>query len=124
MEDDRGKVHGHTPYTVAGLDPFAPAIYPVAWAGEMEALNWLDVAREYTEKWHHTQQIFDATWRPSTITGRRLLHPCLDTFMWALPFTYRDAPAEDGAAVTVVIRGEAGGEWTVRREAGQWLRSP
>jgi hypothetical protein len=43
-----------------GLDPFAPALYPVAWAGEQRSANWFDVAREYTEKWHHTQQVFEA----------------------------------------------------------------
>lgn len=107
----------------AALDPFAPAVYGVAWAGEMASLNWLDVAREYTEKWHHTQQIFDATGRPSTIVGRRLFHPCLDAFLWALPHTYRNTPAPDGTTVAVVVRGEAGGEWTIRREAGAWVRS-
>lgn len=108
---------------LAALDPFAPAVYGVAWAGEMRSLNWLDVAREYTEKWHHTQQIFDAVGRPSTIAGRRLFHPCLDTFMWALPYTYRDTSAPDGTTVEVVVRGAAGGEWAIRREAGAWVRS-
>ena len=70
------------------LDPHAPAIFPVAWAGEERSENWMDVARDYTEKWHHTQQIFDATDRPSTIMNRRLGHPCLDIFMRALPFTF------------------------------------
>jgi hypothetical protein len=36
------------------LDPSGPAIFPVAWAGEERSENWMDVAREYTEKWHHT----------------------------------------------------------------------
>ena len=60
------------------LDPFGKALYPVAWAGEEESANWFDIAREYTEKWHHTQQIFEAVGRPSSITGRRLFHPCLE----------------------------------------------
>jgi hypothetical protein len=62
------------------LDPHGTAIFPVAWAGEDRSENWMDVARDYTEKWHHTQQIFDATNRPSTILNRRLGHPCLDIF--------------------------------------------
>ena len=33
------------------------AIYPVAWAGETESENWFDIAREFTEKWHHQMQI-------------------------------------------------------------------
>ena len=39
----------------------------------------MDMARDYTEKWHHTQQIFDATKRPSTIMSRRLGHVILLT---------------------------------------------
>jgi uncharacterized protein (TIGR03083 family) len=102
------------------LDPFAPAIFPVAWAGETASANWFDIAREYTEKWHHTQQIFDAVGRPSTITARRLFHPCLDTFLRALPFTYRHVAADEGASVVVTILGEAGGDWCIVRTNGHW----
>ncbi len=102
------------------LDPHAPALFPVAWAGEEASENWMDVARDYTEKWHHTQQIFDATGRPSTILGRRLGHPCLDTFMRALPFTFRSVEADPGTAVTVAVTGEAGGRWHVERRESGW----
>ena len=40
------------------------AIFSVAWAGESESENWFDVARDYTERWHHQQQIRDAVGRP------------------------------------------------------------
>lgn len=106
------------------LDPHGPAIFPVAWAGEGRSENWMDVARDYTEKWHHTQQLFDATGRASTITGRDLFRPCLDTFMRALPFTFRDVEAGDGTAVAVVLTGEAGGVWAVERQAGKWVQVP
>lgn len=33
------------------------AVFSVAWAGENESKNWFHIAREYTEKWHHQQQI-------------------------------------------------------------------
>src|ERR1051325_11300989 len=85
------------------LDPHGEAIFPVAWAGEGRSENWMDVARDYTEKWHHTQQIFDATQRPSTIMTRRLAHPCLDIFMRALPFTFRDVEAESCSVLTVAV---------------------
>lgn len=95
----------------------------------------MDVARDYTEKWHHTQQIFDATKRPSTIPVRRpstipvrrLGHPCLDIFMRALPFTFRTVDAAVGSVVTVGVGGEVGGHGHVeRREAGweQTAESP
>lgn len=106
------------------LDPHGPALFPVAWAGEERSENWMDVARDYTEKWHHTQQLFDATGRASTIMGRDLYHPCLDTFMRALPFTFRSVGAVDGTVVTVVVTGEAGGRWGVERRAGGWVQLP
>jgi hypothetical protein len=45
---------------VASLDMQAVARFPVAWAGEQVSLNWFDVGRDYTERWHHQQQIRDA----------------------------------------------------------------
>lgn len=54
------------------LDPDAPAVFPVAWAGEEESKNWFDLAREYTERWHHSQQIFEAVGHPRWGRGDRL----------------------------------------------------
>ena len=45
---------------LATLDPWAPAIFAVGWAGESESQNWFHIARDYTEKWHHQQQIREA----------------------------------------------------------------
>jgi len=101
------------------LDPFAPALFGVAWAGERESQNWFDIAREYTEKWHHQQQIRDAVGAPP-LTGRKWLFPVLDTFLRGLPHTYRDTQAEEGSSVVFIITGEAGGEWTLKRESGAW----
>lgn len=106
------------------LDPFGPAIFPVAWAGEEASQNWMDIARDYTEKWHHTRQIFDATDRPSTISGRALMHPCLDTFMRALPFTFSSVKAPASTVVAVVITGDAGGQWFVERSGELWIQTP
>jgi len=103
------------------LDPFAPAIFSVAWAGEDRSLNWMDVAREYTEKWHHQQQIAEATGNLGRILSRRLYFPVLDTFMRALPFTFRNASSEEGTLVQVRVPGSAGGDWFVRRDAGSWV---
>jgi hypothetical protein len=104
------------------LDPHGEAIFSVAWAGEGRSENWMDVARDYTEKWHHTQQIFDATQRPSTILTRPLGHPCLDIFMRALPFTFQEVEADLGSVVTVQVTGEAGGNWHVERQEGGWAQ--
>ena len=101
------------------LDPFAPAPFGVAWAGEQESQNWFDVAREYTEKWHHQQQIRDAVGAPA-LTGRKWLFPVLDTFLRGLPHTYRETLADEGSSVAFTITGEAGGTWMLRREGGAW----
>jgi uncharacterized protein (TIGR03083 family) len=101
------------------LDPFAPALFGVAWAGEQESQNWFDIAREYTEKWHHQQQIRDAVGAPA-LTSRKWLFPVLDTFLRGLPHTYRETLADEGSSVVFTVAGESGGEWTLMREGGAW----
>lgn len=101
------------------LDPFGPALFGVAWAGEEGSQNWFDIAREYTEKWHHQQQIRDAASAPA-LTNRKWLFPVLDTFLRGLPHTYRETTADEGARIVLTITGEAGGEWTLSREGGAW----
>lgn len=101
------------------IDPFAPALFSVAWAGEEASLHWFDVAREYTEKWHHQQQIRDAVGAPA-LYERKWLHPVLDAFVRALPRNYHDAQADDGTHVTLTVTGEAGGAWTLAREGNAW----
>jgi uncharacterized protein (TIGR03083 family) len=92
---------------------------PVCWAGEIESPNWMDIAREYTEKWLHQQHIRQAVGKP-LLSSRKWLFPVLDTFMRALPFTYRNVESEEGTCVTVRIEGEAGGEWYLRQQEGKW----
>ena len=92
---------------------------PVSWAGETESSNWMDVAREYTEKWLHQQHIREAVGRP-LLTSRKWLFPVLDTFMRALPYTYRNIEADEGTSVAVHIEGKAGGEWCLIRQHGRW----
>ncbi len=103
----------------ASLDPYGPALFSVAWAGEMASENWFDIAREYTEKWHHQQQIREAVGTPG-LTSRRWLHPVLDTFLRGLPHTYRALPAPEGTRVSFLVSGEAGDDWTLQREGENW----
>ncbi len=102
----------------SSLDPLVTG-GPVSWAGPGPAPVWLDVAREYTERWTHQQQIRDALARPG-LKGPRYLAPVLATFVRALPHTFRYVAAGDGASVLLTISGESGSEWTLRREAGRW----
>ena len=49
---------------------------PVDWAGPEPAPVWLDVAREYTERWVHQQHIRDAVGRPG-LKERRWFAPVI-----------------------------------------------
>lgn len=101
------------------LDPHAPAPFPVSWAGETQSENWFDIAREYTEKWHHQQQIREAVGKGG-IMSRELYFPVLDTFMRVLPHSYRDVSAAVGVEVAIRVKGEAGGEWFLHRREESW----
>jgi uncharacterized protein (TIGR03083 family) len=101
------------------LDPDAPALFPVAWAGEAQSANWFDVGREYSERWLHQQQIRDAIGAPG-LSSREWMHPVLDLFFRALPHRYRDVAAEPGTELYLAVEGAAGGDWTLRREARGW----
>lgn len=101
------------------LDPYGKALYPVAWAGEEESQNWFDIAREYTERWHHQQQIRLTVNKPGMM-NRKFYYPLLDTFMRALPHTYRSTADKDGTLVKVTVTGEGGGIWYVHKLARQW----
>lgn len=99
---------------LASLDPFAEAKWPVSWAGEEHSPMWFDVARELTERWHHQQQIRDAVGRPPL---DQFLATVIDTFVRALPFTYRDVDAPEGTAIVLRIDDAA---WTLMREGSRW----
>jgi hypothetical protein len=101
------------------LDPFAPAIFSVAWAGQETSPNWFHIAREYTEKFLHQQQIRDAVGKQALFT-KELFGPFIDTFMYALPHTYRNVDAAIGTTVQVIITTEIGGEWIICKQEQGW----
>lgn len=101
------------------LPPDAPAPLAVAWAGENVSTNWMDIGREYTEKWHHQAQIRDAVGAPG-LNQRRWLAPVLELSMYALPHAFRDAEAERGSCLSVTIDGEAGGVWHIVKHGAAW----
>lgn len=100
------------------LDPYQFG-GPVSWAGSDRAPVWLDLAREYTERWHHQQHIRDAVGK-SGFKQPRFMAPVLDAFVRALPHTYRTVGAPEGTIVTLTISGRAGGRWSLLREEGLW----
>jgi uncharacterized protein (TIGR03083 family) len=101
------------------LDPFAPAMFPVSWAGEEESANWFDTAREFTERWHHQQQIRIAVDKPG-IMIREFYFPVLDCFLRALPYAYRTVPGKPGTLAQFNVVGECGGSWYLFRDSDSW----
>ena len=100
------------------LDPLA--LGPtVSWAGPDPAPTWLHIAREYTERWTHQEQIREAVGAPG-LRRPRLFRPVLDTFLRALLRTYRDLCAPAGTHLRLVIAGDAGGAWSLVRCDGRW----
>ncbi|MEL6988660.1 MAG: maleylpyruvate isomerase N-terminal domain-containing protein [Bacteroidota bacterium] len=104
------------------LDPWEEAIFPVSWAGETSSLNWMHLAREYTEYWHHQQQIRAAVNKPGIMT-HEFFYPVLDTFFLALPHTFRNIDAEQGTIIEAKVSGDAGGSWFLVRKEGAWKLS-
>jgi uncharacterized protein (TIGR03083 family) len=107
------------------LDPDAQASIGVSWAGESESANWFDLARELTERWLHQQQIREAADVPA-FCDPQIFVPVLDTFVRALPHTFRDTHADDGTHVSVVILAPQPApdpwslEYSLLRRAGVW----
>lgn len=102
----------------AGLDGFA-AGGAVEWMGDGPMPVWFDVAREYTERWHHQQQIRDATGRPG-LYEKRWFEPVMDTFVRALPLAFRDVKTADGPTVRLTLNGVLEKEWSLVRRAPNW----
>lgn len=104
---------------LASLPPHEPAFWPVAWAGEARSENWMDVGRDYTEYWHHQQQVRDAV-GAAALGEPRWLAPVVALGLRALPPALDAVPRADGTAVRLIVDGAAGGRWLVRREGGRW----
>jgi hypothetical protein len=101
-----------------GMDANAPGL-GVAWAGETTSPNWFDIAREYTEKWHHQQQLRDATER-APLYAPSLLVPVLETFARGLPFAYRNFEPQSGTSVSISTIDPITLSWTLKRDRSTW----
>jgi uncharacterized protein (TIGR03083 family) len=108
------------------LDPFGDAAIGVSWAGESRSTNWFDLAREYTERWHHQAQIREAAGAPM-LYEPELFAPLIDTFVRALPHTFRETDANEGTHVVVTVRPSAQGSgpeprlrYSLVREGARW----
>ena len=104
------------------LDPFDNAIFSVAWAGQEVSPNWFHIAREYTEKFLHQQQIRDAVNKQGIMT-KELYYPYLEISMFALPYTFSSIEAENNTTVSIIVSSEIGGQWNLTKENTKWVLS-
>ena len=97
----------------------APALFGVSWAGEQTSEGWFDIGREFTELWHHQEQIRLAV-GASSLTDPRYLHAVIQIILRGLPHAYREIQAAEGQTVLLDISGPAGGKWTLARGGSRW----
>jgi uncharacterized protein (TIGR03083 family) len=100
----------------------ARALFPVSWAGEQASAGWFDIGREFTELWHHQQQIRMAV-GADALGDPRYLGAVIDIAMRGLPHAFRDVAADHGDTVVIDITGASGGLWTLSREEQRWTLS-
>jgi hypothetical protein len=107
---------------VAALPPHEEARWAVAWAGESRSENWMDIGREYTERWHHQMQIREAV-GAGGLFERRWFYPILDLSVRAFRRAFEPVAADVGAAVVFDVETEGESVWSVVREASGWTVS-
>lgn len=100
------------------LNPDDKAEFSVAWAGETESKNWFHIAREYTEKWHHQQQIRLAVGGDDELLKEEWYLPYLDTSVRALPYHYRDVKGEPTDLIKFTFLGTSEKNWYLYYENG------
>lgn len=105
---------------VASLPPHGEAHFPVAWANESRSEHWMDIGREYTERWHHQMQIRDAVGAPAVLLERRWLEPLLNLSVRAFPRAYADIEAVTGSAIVFRVESDGDHVWSIVREVTGW----
>lgn len=103
----------------ASLNPNDTAVFSVAWAGENKSSNEMHIAREYTEKFLHQQQIREATQKDSLLT-EKFYKSFLEVCLLALPYTFREVKAEFGTTLKFSISGKVQGDWFLVKKEKNW----
>ena len=104
----------------ASLDPHGRAFFAVTWAGQAQSEHWLDIGRDYTERWHHQAQIRDAVGAPP-LDGREWLRPVIELSTWAFCRGFSEVSRPPGAALVLDVTGEAGGTWSIVTGERGWM---
>lgn len=95
------------------------ATFAVAWAGQQHSPMWLDVGREFTERWHHQDQIREAV-DAAPMAQESMLRAVISISLHAIPAALGNVNRPDGSVVSIVASGAAAGEWQVVRRSGAW----
>jgi len=104
---------------IATKNLFDKAPFSVAWAGEQESKMWFHIAREYTEKFIHQQQIRHAVGKEALLT-KELFNPFIDTFMEGLPHTYRNTVSATNTIIQITVTTDIGGDWFLVKSEDSW----
>lgn len=101
------------------LEPEGEAAFPVAWAGESASRAWMDVAREFIERWHHQQQIREAV-EARWLDDWRFVEPLLQSCIRALPRSYAEVAAPERTAVRIEVFEPRELSWLLQRGKAGW----
>ena len=96
---------------ISKLNPEEQSIFSVGWAGEKRSKNWFHIAREFTEKWHHQQQIRIAVNKENELFKDKFYIPYLDTSIRALPYHYKNVKGERGDLIKFTFVGKSNKSW-------------
>jgi uncharacterized protein (TIGR03083 family) len=95
------------------------AAFAVSWAGEAQSANWMDIGREYTERWHHQMQIRDALDEPRLLEPS-WMDPLLEFSVRSLPVAYGGLRVPQGSVATLEVHGPTSGLFSAVREESRW----
>jgi hypothetical protein len=101
------------------LPPQAMARIGVAWAGEDVSENWMNIGREYTERWHHQMQVRAAV-GAAGLLQRHWFYPVLDLSVRAFRRAYQAVAADPGSSVVFEVDAEGENVWSMIREDDRW----
>lgn len=101
------------------LNPFDNALFAVAWAGQEQSPNWFHIAREYTEKYIHQQQIRDAL-GAEPLFSEAFFRPFIRTLLYALPVAYRNSQAPEGTIIALQTGQGYANEQRIIRTNNEW----
>ncbi len=96
------------------LNPKHHFIHSVAWAGEDISKNWFDIAREYTELWHHQMQIREV-FNDYKILEDYYFHDVINTFFMALPYHFKKLKVDNDYKICIKIIDMKNGNWILNK---------